>query len=84
MQQLDHHPLAAEFPEFKEQIHVLKSDNAHFARLFGDYEMVDKEIVRIEAGNEAASDVVLENMKKQRLALKDELYAMLKASEATA
>jgi uncharacterized protein YdcH (DUF465 family) len=34
---------------------------------------------RIEVEAEIATDQALEDLKKQRLALKDELYAMLKA-----
>jgi len=73
-----HHDLATEFPEFKDTIHELKTSNAHFAKLFSEYEEVDREVVRIEQDIEPTSDDYLEAQKKKRLALKDELYAMLK------
>lgn len=75
----DHHPLAKDFPELKGRIHDLKVGNAHFARLEREYEDLDKEIVRMETGVEHASSIDLESKKQRRVALKDELYALLKA-----
>jgi uncharacterized protein len=73
------HDLLHEFPEFKERIHQLKMSDMHFARLFAEYHEKDHEIHRMETGAEHASDMQLELCKKQRLYLKDELYAMLQA-----
>lgn len=75
-----HHDLASEFPEFKETIHTLKTSNAHFAKVFGEYEEVDREVVRIEQQIQNSADDYTEALKKKRLALKDELYAMLQAA----
>lgn len=75
----DHHPLAKDFPEFKDRIHTLKTSSTHFARLEKEYEDVDKAIVRLENGVEHASAAELEQKKQRRVALKDELYALLKA-----
>ncbi|MBE0510351.1 MAG: YdcH family protein [Chromatiales bacterium] len=74
----EHHDLVHELPEYREQIHELKMNNKHFARLFDEYHDVDHEIRRIEQGVETPSDAYLEDLKKKRLHLKDELYAMLK------
>ena len=76
---VEHHPLVHEFPEHREALHSLKLSDAHFARLTEEYETVDKEIVRIEDDIQAASDVTLETLKKQRLQLKDQIYARLTA-----
>lgn len=73
------HDLIHEFPEFRQQIHDLKLSNAHFARMFTKYHEVDHDIHRIETGAEVASDLHLETRKMERLHLKDQLYAMLKA-----
>lgn len=75
---LEKHDLHHEFPEFKDAIHELKTGNAHFARLFTEYHEVDHEVHRIETGAETPSDDYLEERKKQRLSLKDELYKMLR------
>lgn len=74
----EHHDLIHELPEYREQIHILKTGNAHFARLFDEYHEVDHEIRRIEQEIETPSDTYTEDMKKKRLQLKDELYRMLK------
>jgi len=80
MQVENHVSLANEFPEFKEKIHALKMENAHFAKLFDEYNAVDGEILRIESGAEHAGDLDLEGIKKQRLHFKDQLYSMLTAA----
>lgn len=72
------HDLIHELPEMRDQIHELKTSDAHFARLFDEYHEVDHEIHRIETGVENTSDDYLEERKKVRLNLKDELYKMLK------
>lgn len=73
-----HHDIGSEFPELKDRIHVLKTENAHFAKLFDAYHDVDREVVRIESDVEPASDAYVEECKKKRLALKDEIFAMLR------
>ncbi len=80
---VEHHDLAQEFPEFKEQIHTLKLEDAHFARLFAEYQQVDKAICRSESGIEAMADEALEEMKKLRLHLKDDLYTRLREAAET-
>tara|TARA_R110001592_G_scaffold177076_2_gene417273 strand:- start:78143 stop:78391 length:249 start_codon:yes stop_codon:yes gene_type:complete len=71
------HDLIHELPEHKDLIHELKMKNNHFARLFDEYHDTDHEVHRIETGVEATADVYLEQRKKQRLKLKDELYQMI-------
>ena len=73
-----HHDLSHEFPEFKDKIHEMKSSNAHFSKLYDEYQEVDKEIFRIEEEIETPSDEYTEKLKLRRLNLKDELYTMLK------
>ena len=72
------HDLIHELPEYRDQIHELKTSNNHFARLFEQYHEVDHEVHRIETGVETPSDDYIEEKKKERLHLKDELLAMLK------
>lgn len=76
---VEHHPLIKEFPEFKAAIHDLKVSDDHFAQLFNEYHEVDKHVVRMEEDIEPAADHVIEDAKKRRLSLKDELYSMLVA-----
>ncbi|BBN81271.1 hypothetical protein PA25_12560 [Pseudoalteromonas sp. A25] len=77
---IERHSLAKELPEFKDKIHELKMKDRHFARLFDDYHNLDHEVIRIEEGVENTSDEYLDSLKKQRLHLKDQLYAILKCA----
>ena len=76
---LEPHDLHHEFPEYGEAIHSLKVSNAHFARLFDEYHDVNKHVQRVETLAELATDAELEELKKQRLKLKDDLYGILKS-----
>ena len=76
---LSHHPLVKEFPDHKDDIHRLKMDNNRFHNLMDKYEELDKHIFRIEDGSEPTEDLVVEQLKKERLALKDELFHMIQA-----
>ena len=72
------HELTEEFPEAADKIHELKESNAHFARLADEYHELNREIHRIETDLEPASDEHQTELRKKRMALKDEIYAMLK------
>ena len=72
------HELAEEFPEFKERIHELKTSDGHFLRLFNEYHDVNREIHRAEAAGLNISDEHYEEIKKKRMALKDEIFGILK------
>ncbi|MBV1913887.1 MAG: DUF465 domain-containing protein [Pseudomonadales bacterium] len=76
---VEKHDLIHELPEHRDRIHQLKLENKHFARLFEQYHDVDHEVRRIETGVENTSDDYLEERKKVRLQLKDELFRMIKS-----
>jgi uncharacterized protein YdcH (DUF465 family) len=74
---LEKHSLVTEFPEMRDRIHQLKTSDTHFARLFDEYDAAEHAVHRIESGAEAASDERLEQLKKERLHLKDQLFGLL-------
>ncbi|MCK5423119.1 MAG: DUF465 domain-containing protein [Deltaproteobacteria bacterium] len=74
---IEKHDLIHEFPEHRERIHQLKVEDSHFAKLFEEYHDVDHEVRRIEMEIEATSDEYLEDKKKQRLLLKDQLHSII-------
>ena len=76
------HDLVHEFPEHRELIHELKQSDNHFRALFDEYHDVNKEVHRIEQGVENTSDQYAEDCKKKRLALKDQLFEILKRRSA--
>lgn len=71
------HDLHEEFPGQADKLHALKLKDAHFARLADAYHEVNREIHRIETNVAPASDETLEDFKKKRLKLKDEIAALL-------
>ena len=81
MTYVQHHDLATEFPELKEKLHALKTSDTHFAKLYAEYQELDKEICRIEEDIEPASEDRIEQLKTRRVYLKDELYARMKAAK---
>lgn len=73
------HELAEEFPEHVDRMHALKTENAHFRRLFDEYHDLNRAIHRAETNVEPTDDFRMETMRKQRMRLKDEIYGMLAA-----
>ncbi len=76
------HDLFHEFPEYRQRIAELKTADANFAMLYDQYHAVNDEVERIELQIETPSDVYTETLKKQRLHLKDEIYAILRRTRA--
>ena len=75
---LEKHDLLHELPEYRSLIHDLKLGDRHFSKLFDKYHQLDHEVHRFETGVENCEDAHLDERKKMRLALKDQLLAMLK------
>ena len=65
--------------EYREVISKLKVENAHFAKIFEKHNELDQKIVDIDEGREHMSDADLDVLKKEKLRLKDEAYAMIVA-----
>lgn len=76
---LERHDLAHEFAEHREKIHNLKMENAHFAKLFDEYDEVTIDVERLEGEGVPVSDEAFESQKKKRAQLKDQPYSMLVA-----
>lgn len=71
------HDLAHEFPEHQEKIRELKLNDAHFAKLFTEYDEGNYDVQKYELGAEVISTEALEELKKKRLMIKDEIYEIL-------
>ncbi len=74
------HELAEEFPDDHDKLHALKLTNGHFNKVADEYHDVNRKIHRVETEIEPASDLALEEWKKKRLALKDEVSLMINNS----
>lgn len=71
------HELTEDFPELAEKISELKQSDAHFAKLYDAYHEVNRQVHRAETDVEPTGDDEMEAMRKERMKLKDELYAIL-------
>ena len=69
------------FPEYRDLITQLKTTDAHFTRLFDEHNDVDQQILNMESRIEPATSEEIEVLKKEKLQLKDQLYAILKKAE---
>ena len=70
------------FPEYRELITRLKTSDLHFTRLFDKHNELDQKIKNMESHIESGTHAEVETLKKEKLQLKDELYAILKKAEA--
>lgn len=65
------------FPEYRYRITHLKATNAHFQRLFNEHNDLDQVIKHMESGIERATLAEIEELKKRKLKLKDQIYTVL-------
>jgi uncharacterized protein len=72
------------FPEYRDLISRLKTEDAHFARLFERHNSLDHEIKSMESGVTPADSFTIETLKKEKLHLKDQLYVVLKKAHEDA
>jgi uncharacterized protein YdcH (DUF465 family) len=70
---MEKHDILHEFPQMKEKIHELKTQDNHFRKLFDEYHEVDHAVHRIETGAEVTTDDHLTDLRKQRVVLKDKI-----------
>lgn len=75
------HELVEEFPEFKDKIHKLKTEDKHFRKLMKRYHKTNRKIHAYESGVKATTDFRLEDLKKKRLYLLDIINHILVHSD---
>ncbi len=63
--------------EYRDIISEIKTKNAHFAKIFERHNELDKKITSVDEGREFMDDIELDRLKKEKLKLKDEAYAMI-------
>ena len=75
------HDLSNEFPEHLEKMRALKLSDKHFAKLFTQYDEDNYSIAKYEQGDGVITADALEELKKQRLKTKDEIYQILQTTD---
>jgi uncharacterized protein YdcH (DUF465 family) len=76
---VEHHDLYTEFPELRDAIDTLKAESGFFAVLFARYHRLTGKVEDLEEHDMPVADFTLEDLKKARLKLKDEIYQLLMA-----
>lgn len=72
------HELNEEFPKQVEKMADLRQSDSHFAKLSESYHTVNRAIHRAETDVEPTSDDNMQQMRRERLALKDEIATYLR------
>lgn len=65
------------FPEYRDLISKLKQENSRFARLFDEHNELDDKITGLANNPVISGAETIDELKKAKLKLKDELYAIL-------
>ena len=71
------HELAEEFPEKTDIMSQLKQSDAHFSKLADAYHEVNRAVHRAETNVEPIEELAEVELRKQRAALKDEIWGIL-------
>ena len=74
------HDLLHEFPDLEDKIDLLRNSDDEFAQLMADYDSLDARVRRLEELGTPVADETIEDLKKERLMMKDRLYDMLRTS----
>ena len=73
---VEHHDLDHEFPKLHDAMQELTAHNDRFRAMFMEYHRLTDEIERLEEADVPVSDFTIEEMKKKRVLLKDQIYHM--------
>lgn len=73
------HDLLHEFPNLEEKIATLRSHDTEFAQMMDDYDALDARVRDLEELGTPVADETIEELKKERLVLKDTLYGILRS-----
>lgn len=74
------HDLLHEFPDLEQKIAALCDADEEFSALMKDYDDLDARVRNLEELGTPVADETIEDLKKERLMMKDRLYEMLRAS----
>lgn len=70
------------FPEYRDLITRLKGHDTQFTRLFDKHNDLDQRIKNKEANIEPSTQIEIEQLKKEKLLLKDQIYDVLRKASA--
>lgn len=71
------HELSDDFPEERERIRELKRTSPHFAKLADRYHEINRSIHRMEERMQPVGELTELALRRERVMLRDQLYAMM-------
>jgi uncharacterized protein YdcH (DUF465 family) len=77
------HDLIHEFPNLADKIDAMRASDADFAEDMDRYDSLDARVRRLEELGTPVADETIEDLKKERLLLKDRLYERLRSEGST-
>ncbi len=72
------HDLVHEFPELHNKIDEMRASEPRFAEIMDQYDAIDARVRKLEELGTPVADETIEDLKKERLLLKDQLYELLR------
>lgn len=72
------------FEHHREQMEVLLKKNEEFRKLYNHHQQLEKRVLAAEYGTAPMDDLALNQLKRQKLRLKDQLARMMEQSLAAA
>jgi uncharacterized protein YdcH (DUF465 family) len=73
------HELHASFPEYADKIDALIASDKAFAKLMSEYDEINEKVYKAETFEKPTGHFREEELKKRRIALRDEIYRILSA-----
>ncbi|KZX62476.1 MULTISPECIES: YdcH family protein [unclassified Alcanivorax] len=73
----ENHSIHHEFPDQRQKIDELVSNDPAFRALVADHDKLDKQIRGLEMRESPIADLDMERLKRERIRLKDEVYHRL-------
>lgn len=70
------------FPEYRDLIADLKTSDSRFLDLFEKHSALDQKIKNMECHAEFGTHEEIETLKKEKLLIKDRVFAILKKADA--
>ena len=72
------------FPEYRDLIAKLRQDDPRFEKILNQHNELDHKIIRMEKNAATAihADLDIDQLKKEKLALKDQIYDLLLAAKS--
>lgn len=70
------------FEHRQEQMEALLKENIEFRKLYSDHQQIEKRVTAAENGTAPMADLALNQLKREKLQIKDQLNRMMEQSQA--